>query len=81
MLILVIALTACDTMGKREVHSTVRLDPRVLQPCKSLVSPTGVLTFESILENTKDNVLLYNECKSKHDSAIVLLKELTNQKD
>ena len=81
MLMLVASLAACDTMGKKEGHSTVRLDPRVLQPCKPLVAPPVPLTFESILENTKDNVLIYNECKAKYDTAIVLLRELTNQKE
>lgn len=80
-IILLVSLTACCSTVPVQPNRPINIDSRMLEPCKPLVVPKEPLTFESILENTKDNVLVYTDCKTKHDAAIVLLRELTNKKD
>ncbi len=58
----------------------MEIDARILKQCKDLVVATVPLTWEGILENTKKNKLIYDDCSNKQDASIVVLKKLSNNK-
>jgi hypothetical protein len=77
----VLLLTGCCSAPIVHPTEPIIIDSRILEKCKPQVLPESTLTYESILENVKDNSILYKECSAKNDAAITLIKKLTNQKD
>jgi hypothetical protein len=74
-------LTGCCSAPIIHQTDPIILDSRILEKCKPQVLPESSLTYELILENVKDNSIIYKECSAKNDAAITLIKKLTNQKD
>lgn len=52
----------------------VDIDPRVLQPCKELLT----VSQDSLIENTIKNIEIYADCARKQDASIKLLKQFSN---
>jgi len=52
------------------------LDYRIMEPCKPLKLLEGT-EHSHILDNIKDNVLIYQDCSNKHRSATEILKKLS----
>lgn len=83
-ILLVLSLTGCATAEKicREAiitNDTVQIDPRSLAECAPLKYPSNK-SFEAILEVTKDNTLIYNECASKQRDSVLIIKRFSNIK-
>lgn len=79
--LLILLLTGCCTNPIVSTNTTIEVDKKVFEECKEQIIPESPLTYESILENVRDNSLIYKECKAKNSIAITLIKKLTNQKD
>ena len=78
-------LSGCTTFKNAICYDSVipapkqiPLDSTVFQECRPLKIPEAPLTYEGILINTKDNTIIYLECKEKYNNAIVLLRKLSN---
>lgn len=85
IIFILIFLTGCDTMKNRFCDykfippaEPMQIDRRLLEPCPDLVIPSTPLLPESLLTNSKENILIYKTCKNLHDSSIVVLKKISN---
>lgn len=77
-------LSGCSTISKAPVildkkDQAVFIDPQLLHGCKDLIVPSSPITFDSVLANTRANVLIHIDCKNRMNSAIVVLKKFSNQ--
>lgn len=78
-------LTGCFATKGVVLPEKVNIDPRALEACaplKPLVIPADDPDpFVPVLENVKDNALLYSDCARKQNNSIKLLKSLGGIKD
>lgn len=84
---LILLFVGCATtdQSKKEIVVTteqifikhnLKVDPRLLEPCKPLVLLNG-LEHKDLLLNIQDNVILYRECVNKHSSVVKVIDEIS----
>ena len=92
---LIMLLTGCDLFIKHEnlptvvteqsteyVVPEVNIDSYLLQDCSPLITlDKSSVTFNDVVLNTKDNSLLYAECRDKHSALVKILKQSLNLKE
>lgn len=74
-----LSLTACGIFAKHEnilpIVQKVNIDAVLLEPCGDLLQLKPTATFNDVLLVTKDNTLLYAQCKEKHQALTTILRK------
>lgn len=84
LIFFIVLISGCATMDAEdepvlpEATKTVDIPDKYFEACKNLQELTTP-TFEGLLTTHKENVIVYNDCKTKHDASIELLKEFSNK--
>lgn len=82
-IILSLFLTGCPgTRGPTlpEEGKVIVIDNAYYKECEAL-KPLEVQTFEGVLDNHIDNVVIYKKCKDQQHNSILLIKKFTNIKE
>ncbi len=86
--LLLVILSGCTTLQRMVCEDTappekeVIIDPRYLEECRPLhrLSDDQEITFDSIMNTTAENAIIYAECRSMHNGNIRLIKKFGNIK-
>lgn len=93
LLFIFLSLVACGNFQKREnlpiiiteehteyIVPEVNIDSYLLEECKKQESLSKDSTFNDVLIVTKDNTIIYAECREKHKALVEVLRKSLNLK-
>lgn len=88
LVLLLSNLTGCASWFKKQegtaiiVPEKVNISPEALEACKPLkelsIASDDTAPFVTVLENIKDNAVLYADCAKKQQNSIELLRKFSN---
>lgn len=86
-IILALSLSGCASLKDSfcdysmiPASKPIEIDPKLLEECESFVLPVLPLTWESLLNNAKENKLIHLTCIKKQKDSIIVLKKFSNNK-